>query len=62
MTKINLAPPRCPWDENIYTTPCPKHGGMLADCPMNQPTAGGVIVKIAALPLFEGRVFHLSSE
>ncbi len=25
--------PQCPWDIQFGTTPCPKHGGMMADCP-----------------------------
>ena len=31
--------PDCPWDVDIYTTRCPKHGGTLADCPAPRPPA-----------------------
>ncbi len=26
-------PDYCPWEQPIHTTACPKHGGMMSECP-----------------------------
>jgi hypothetical protein len=26
-------PDVCPWEQPIHTTACPKHGGMMSECP-----------------------------